>query len=92
MENLKNRNHKNLNMNGKFVREIPEKVGKDKTWQWQSLPKSDLRIGTGGLFCAAQEQAIRTNYVKYHIDKTSENSLYRLCVKKGEWILVSKWI
>ena len=79
-------------MNGKLVREMPEKVGKDKTWQWQSLSKSDLRIGTGGLFCAAQEQAIRTNYVKHHIDKTSESSLYRLCVKKSEWILVSKWI
>ena len=27
------------------------------------------------LICAAQEQAIRTNYVKYHIDKASESPL-----------------
>ena len=33
---------------------------------------------------AAQEQAIRTNYIKYHIDKTSESPLCRLCGKKGE--------
>ena len=34
--------------------------------------------------CAAQEQAIRTNYIKYHIDKTSESPLCRLGGKKGE--------
>ena len=30
-------------MHGQFLREMPEKVDKDKTWQW--LSKSDLRIG-----------------------------------------------
>ena len=30
------------------------------------------------------EQTIRTNYVKHHIDKTSENPLCRLCGKNGE--------
>ena len=34
-----------------------------------------------GPLCAAQEQAIRTNYVKRHIDKTSESPLCRLCGK-----------
>ena len=34
--------------------------------------------------CAAQEQAIRTNYIKYHIDKTSDSRLCRLCGKKCE--------
>ena len=65
-----------------FVREMPEKIDKDKTWQW--LSKSDLKIGKEALLCAAQEQAIRTNYVKHHSDETSENSLCRLCGKKGE--------
>ena len=67
-------------MHGQFVREMPEKVDKDGTWQW--LSKTDLKIGTEELLCAAQEQAIRTNYVKYHIDKTSESPLCRLCEKK----------
>ena len=61
---------------------MPEKVDQDRTWQW--LSKSDLKIGTEALLCAAQEQAIRTNYVKHYIDKTSESSLCRLCGKKGE--------
>ena len=69
-------------MHGQFVREMPEKVDQDRTWQW--LSKSDLKIGTEALLCAAQEQAIRTNYVKHYIDKTSESSLCRLCGKKGE--------
>ena len=36
------------------------------------------------LLCAAQEQTIRTNYIKYHIDKTSDSPMCRLCGKKGE--------
>ena len=72
MENFKNR----------FVREMPENADKNKTWQW--LSKCDLKIGTEELLCAAQEQAIRTNYVKHHIDKTSESPLCRLCGKKCE--------
>ena len=36
------------------------------------------------LLFAAQEQDIRTNYVKHHIDKTSESPLCRLCGKKCE--------
>ena len=78
-EELK-QNWRENKMRGQFVREMPEKVDKDKTWQW--LCKSDLKIGTEALLCAAQEQAIRTNYVKNHIDKTSESSLCRLCGKK----------
>ena len=62
-------------------REMPEKVDKDKTWNW--LVRSDLKVETEAL-CAAQEQAIRTNYVKYHIDKSIDNPLCRMCVKRGE--------
>ena len=63
-------------MYGQFIRVMLENVDKDITWQW--LSKCDLKIGTGALFCAAQEQAIRTNYVKHFIDKTSESPLCRL--------------
>ena len=67
-------------MHGQFVRERPEKVEKDRTWQW--LSKSDLKIETERSLCAAQKQAIRTNYVNHHIDKTSQSPLCRLCWKK----------
>ena len=69
-------------MHGQFIRKTMEKVDKEKTWQW--LSRGDLKIGTEALLCVAQEQAIRTNYMKYHIDKTSERPLCRLCGKKGE--------
>ena len=36
------------------------------------------------MLCAAQEQAIRTKYMKYHIDKTGESPMCRMCGKKGE--------
>ena len=69
-------------MHGQFTRETTEKVDKEKTWQW--LSRGDLKVGTETLLCAPQERAIRTNYMKCNIDKTSESPLCRLCGKKGE--------
>ena len=60
-------------MHRQFIRETTEKVDKEKTWQW--LPRGDLKVGTEALLCVAQEQTIRTNYVKYHIHKTSDSPL-----------------
>ena len=71
-------------MHVQFIRQVTEKVDKEKTWQW--LSRGDLKVGTEALLCAAQEQAIRTNYIKYHIDKSSESSLCRLYGKKGECV------
>ena len=39
-----------------------------------------MKIGTEALLCAAQEQTIRANCVKHHIDKTSESPL---CILYG---------
>ena len=75
-------NWRKKKIHAQFVRKMSDKVDKDKTWQ--RLSKSDLQIATKALLCAAQEQAIRTNYIKHHIDKTSERPLWRLCEKKGE--------
>ena len=69
-------------MHGQFIWETKEKVHQKKTWQW--LSRNDLKVGTEALLCAAQEQAIRTNYMKYHIDKISESPLCRLFRKKDE--------
>ena len=63
-------------MHGPFVRKTPVKVCKDKTWQWNR--RLEKKIGTE----AVQEQTIRTNYVKNHIEKTIEKPLCRLCEKK----------
>ena len=67
-------------MYGQFVREMPETVDKNKTWDW--LIRSDLKVETEALLCAAQEQAIRTNYVKHHIDRSIENPLCRMYGKE----------
>ena len=79
-------------MQGQFIREMTEKIDKEKTWQW--LSRGDLKAEKEALLCAAQEQAIRTNYMKYHIGKTSESPLRRLCGKKGERVqhVTGEWL
>ena len=51
-----------------LTRETMVKVDKEKAWQW--LSQGDLKVGTEALLCATQEQAIRANYMKHHINKT----------------------
>ena len=63
---------------------MPETVDKDKTWEWTR--KSDLKVETEALIFTAQEQALRTNYVKFNIDKSVDSSLCRMCNQKGETI------
>ena len=50
------------------------------------LRKADLKVETEAMFCAVQEQAIQTNYVKHKIDKTAQSPLCRMCDKKSETI------
>ena len=49
-------------MCGQFVRKMLETRDEEETWNW--LRKADLKVETEDMLCAAQEQAIRTNYVK----------------------------
>ena len=44
------------------------------------------KVITKATICAAQEQALRTNYTKNKIDKTSENPLCRMCGERGETV------
>ena len=74
---------KDKEMHGQFVREL-QGVDWDKTWQW--LLKGDLKGCTEALICSAQEQALRTNYTKFHIDKTADSPLCRMCGERGESI------
>ena len=52
-----------------FFRGTSTKVDKELSWRW--LIKSDLKVQTESLLDAAQEQVLKTNYLKFHIDKTS---------------------
>ena len=60
---------KNKIMYGQFVREMLETTDEKETWNW--LREADLKVKAEAMLCAAQEQAIRTNYVKHKIDKTA---------------------
>ena len=65
-----------------FVREIPESVDRERTWEW--MKKGDLKVEIEALIFAAQEQALRTNAVKFNIEITKNSPLCRLCDEKSE--------
>ena len=71
-------------MYGQLLREMPETVDKDRNWEWTR--KSELKVETEALIFAAQEQALRTNYVKFNIDKSVDSPLCWMCNRKGELI------
>ena len=56
---------KDKKMHGQYLREVNDK-NQNSTWRW--LQKRDLKGCTEALICSAQEQALRTNYIKFHID------------------------
>ena len=70
-------------MYGQYVREIEDKY-KSNTWKW--IRKSNLKGCIVALICSAQEQALRTNYVKFHINKTGESLLCRMCRLENETV------
>ena len=61
-----------------------------KTWTW--LRKRNLKRETESLLIAAQNNAIRTNYIKARIDKMQQKSRCKLCVEREEMInhIISK--
>ena len=59
-----------------FVREA-EGQGSEETWTW--LKEGKLKRETEALIVAAQDQAIRTNYVKANIDKSQVDPNCRMC-------------
>ena len=69
-------------MHSQFLGEMGDGVDKRETWRW--LRKTNLKVETEALICAAQKQPLRTNYVKFNIDKNGESPLCRMCGKKGE--------
>ena len=63
---------------------MPEEIDKDLSWKW--LVQSDLKMQIEATICAAQEQALRTNYTEDKIDTTLENQLRRMCGERGETV------
>ena len=59
-------------------------ISRQKTWTW--LRKGNLKRETKSLLMVAQNNAIRTNYIKARIDKTQQNSKCRLCGDRDETI------
>ena len=69
-------------LHGEFVRQTADVAG-EESWRW--LRMFLLKNGkNGGLILAAQEQALRTNFVKHSID--TETPLYRLCGDSTETV------
>ena len=60
------------------------KISHEKTWTW--LRKQNLKRETESLLIVAQNNTIRTNYVKARIDKTQQNSRCSLCGDRDETI------
>ena len=46
--------------------------------------KGELKRGTESLICAGQEQALRTNYVRYSIASQNVSPWCRMCKEKTE--------
>ena len=46
------------------------------------LNKCDLKVEAEALICAAQEQTLRTNYIKFNVDETAESPLCQTCGEK----------
>ena len=65
-------------MHGQYPRQMTAVADGGSSWDW--LTQQDLKKETEALLIAAQDQALRTNYVKHKIDKSPGSSpLCRLC-------------
>ena len=67
-----------------FCRETKEINDQEKSWHW--VKKGYLKKETEGLIMAAQDQAIRTNWIRHNIDKEDISPLCRLCGERGETV------
>ena len=70
-------------LHGRFKRLI-NSISHEKTWLWRR--KGNFKTEPESLLMAAQNSAVRTNYIKARIDKTQQNSKCRLCSDRDEVI------
>ncbi|CAH3182882.1 unnamed protein product, partial [Porites lobata] len=65
-------------------RNLKRKHWKKRVMTWTWLKKKDLKSSTEALICAAQEQALRTNYANLNTDESVESPLCLMCHERGE--------
>ena len=82
-ENHRNK-WKDKRMHGQYARDLERVADGESSWNW--LHQQDLKKETEGLIIAAQDQALRTNMIKFHIDKTSPSPRCRLCHNRNETV------
>ena len=61
---------KQKRMHGQYGRG-KEGIDWDRTWQW--IAKGEVKGCTEALISRAQEQALKTNFMRFHIDLTAES-------------------
>jgi len=71
-------------LHGQYPRQIEAVTLSKDTFQW--LSRGKLKKETEGLIIAAQDQALRTNAIKCHIDGLGGSPLCRLCGEKEETV------
>ena len=62
-----------------------EKVSTERTWHW--LKGGDLKKETEAIVCAAQEQALRVNSIKKHIDGQDGSPMCTLWGELSETVM-----
>ena len=75
---------KGKTLHGQYARDTSSVTDKQGTWLW--LKRGKLKKETEGFIIAAQDQALRTNAIKVHIDKQGGSALCRLCGDKEETV------
>eukprot|EP00957_Ditylum_brightwellii_P085102 6470310-Ditylum_brightwellii.AAC.1 len=73
-------------MHGKFFTQQKEVLGVDLDQSHLWLHQAGLRGETEAVLCAAQDQAMATNFVCHEIYKQAVNPLCRLCGKHNKTI------
>ena len=76
--------YKEKNLHGQFWKNTEEGRDECKSWEW--LRRSGLKKETEGMVMAAQDQALRTRYIKKVIDKEDISASCRLCGERDETI------
>ena len=77
------RNWHDKPMNGQHLRQTEDQAAKE-AWQW--VKRGSLKRETESLIIAAQDQALRTNYRKAKIEKSTNDPKCRLCKQRDETV------
>ena len=71
-------------IHGRFLKDT-EKMSTERTWQW--LKKEHLKKEDATVVSAAQEQALRANSIKHHIDDQDVSPMCRFCNESSKTVM-----